>query len=58
MLLADIKKVDYTPEVQEQLLRFTAKEMGFDIEHPKDREDVVIAIGIRDMNQDESRFRE
>jgi hypothetical protein len=57
MLLADIKKVDYTPEVQEQLLRFTAKEMGFDIEHPKDRGD-VIAIGIKDMNQDESRFRE
>ncbi|MGA2784428.1 MAG: hypothetical protein ABSF09_06995 [Candidatus Bathyarchaeia archaeon] len=57
MLLADIKKVDYTPEVQEQLLRFTAKEMGFDIEHPKDRGG-VIAIGIKDMNQDESRFRE
>ena len=45
-----VKKVDYTPEVQEQLLRFTTKEMGFDIEHPTTKEDIVVAIGIKDMN--------
>jgi tetratricopeptide (TPR) repeat protein len=47
---ADVKKVDYTPEVQEQLLRFTTKEMGFDIKHPKTREDVVVATGMKDLN--------
>jgi hypothetical protein len=46
----EVKKVDDTPEVLERVLRFTTREMGFDIEQPKTREDVVVAIGIKDMN--------
>jgi tetratricopeptide (TPR) repeat protein len=46
----EIKEEQYTPEVQERFLRFIAKQLGFDIDSPKNREDIVVAIGIKDLN--------
>lgn len=46
----EIKKEEYTPELQERSLRFIVKELGFDIDTPKDKQDIAVAIGIKDMN--------
>jgi len=44
------KKTDYTPDVQEQMLRFVVREMGIDIDNPRDDTDRAVQTGIRDLN--------
>ena len=46
----EIKQEEYTPELQERFLRFVAKDLGFDIDTPKDRQDIAVSIGIKDLN--------
>ena len=46
----EIKKEEFTPEVQEKSLQFILKELGFDIAAPKNKQDVAVAIGVKDLN--------
>jgi len=46
----ETKKIDFTPESQEEVIRFVVKQMGFDIEKPTDEAEKAIATGIKDLN--------
>jgi len=48
--LSNEVKVDYTPDVQEKMLRFLIRDMGFDIETPKSEADEAVKIGVKDLN--------
>ncbi len=46
----ETKKIDFTPESQEEVIRFAVKQMGFDIEKPTNEAEKAVAMGIKDLN--------